>query len=48
MSLALPVTDPKRRAEAWDRFDAVATRDGDVRIESLFETEAGRVERLTR
>ena len=47
MSLALPVTDPKRRAEAWDRFDAVATRDGDVRIESLFETEAGRVERLT-
>lgn len=47
MSIALPVTDPKRRAEAWTRFDDIAARDGDARIEALFEAEAGRVERLT-
>ena len=47
MSIALPLTDEKRRAEAWTRFDAVAARDGDARIETLFDQEAGRVGRLT-
>ncbi|MFW2342504.1 glucose-6-phosphate isomerase [Brevundimonas sp.] len=47
MSIALPVTDPKRRGEAWARFDAVAAQDGESRIETLFEQDAGRVERLT-
>lgn len=47
MSIPLPVADEKRRAEAWARFDAVAARDGDARIETLFDQEAGRVERLT-
>lgn len=47
MSIALPAHDPKRRAEAWARFDAVADRDRDVRIPELLDRETGRVERLT-
>ena len=47
MSTALPVADAKRRAKAWQAFDAVATRDGDVRIEALFEREPDRLKRLT-
>ncbi len=47
MTPALPETDAKRRADAWTALEAIARRDRAVRIETLFEAEPDRVERLT-